>query len=202
MIGKSPDMKNNTMLDQLLHYDTELFLYLNNLGSPAWDGFWLTYTKKTLWIPFYALLLFLIYREWGKKPILVTVALVALMIVFTDQITNLFKYGFERLRPCHVEALMGKMRVVREGCGGWYGFFSGHASNSMAAAIFAGLMLRKTSKYIIYGLVIWAMAMGYSRIYIGVHYPLDVVCGMLFGGFVGLLFYKLNLYVINMKTTS
>ena len=189
------------MLDQLLQYDTELFLYLNNLGTPSWDGFWLFYTNKLVWIPFYAILLYLMYRKWGNKPILVTIAVVALMIVFTDQITNLFKHGLERLRPCHVEALMDKMRIVRVGCGGLYGFFSGHASNSMAVAIFVGLMLRKTSRYFIYGLILWSIVMGYSRIYVGVHYPLDVLCGFIFGGLTGFLFYKLNIYIINMKTT-
>ncbi len=189
------------MLDQLLQYDTELFLYLNNLGSPSWDGFWLAYTTKLYWVPFYALLLFLIYRQWGRKPILITIVVIGLMILCTDQITNLFKHGFERLRPCHVEDLINKMRIVREGCGGRFGFFSGHASNSMAVAIFAGLMLREKSKYLIYVLVLWAMAMGYSRIYVGVHYPLDVLCGLLFGFFSGLLFYRLNLYFINLKTT-
>jgi len=190
------------MLDQLLQYDTELFLYLNNLGSPNWDGFWLAYTTKINWAPFYAFLLYLIYREWGKKSILLIIAVIALMIVFTDQITNLFKHGFERLRPCHVEGLIDHMRIVRKGCGGQFGFFSGHASNSMAVAIFAGLMLKKRSKYWIYFLIVWAIVMGYSRIYVGVHYPLDVLCGFIFGAISGLIFYKLSLYFINLKTTS
>jgi undecaprenyl-diphosphatase len=190
------------MLEQLLQYDTELFLYLNNLGNSSWDWFWLTYTTKGYWTPFYALLLYLMYREWGKKPIVITLAVVALMILFTDQITNIFKYGFERPRPCHVESLINKMRIVREGCGGPYGFFSGHASNGMAVAIFVGLMLKDKFKYAIYLLVIWAMVMGYSRIYVGVHYPLDVLCGMLFGCFSGFLFYKLNMYVIKRKINA
>lgn len=187
------------MLEQLLQYDTDLFLYLNNLGTPPWDEFWLVYTTKTNWIPFYALLLYLMFKQWGKKPILITVIVVTLMILFTDQITNLFKYGFERPRPCHVEAMMHKMRIVREGCGGAFGFFSGHASNAMAVAIFVGFMLIKRYKYLIYLLIVWAMVMGYSRIYVGVHYPLDVFCGFLFGAFSGYLFYRFNIYLINKK---
>jgi len=190
------------MVEQLLQYDTELFLYLNNLGNSSWDWFWLTYTTKINWVPFYALLLYLMYKHWGKKPILITIVVVALMILFTDQITNIFKYGFERPRPCHVEVLMDKMRIVREGCGGPYGFFSGHASNAMAVAIFVGLMLKDKFKYAIYLLVIWAMVMGYSRIYVGVHYPLDVLCGLIFGCFSGFLFYKLNMYLINRKINA
>ncbi len=185
------------MLDQLLQFDSELFLFLNNLGSTSWDGFWMAYTTKIYWAPLYTILLYLMYKQWGNKAFLITVAVIALMILFTDQITNLFKYGFERPRPCHVDTLISKMRIVREGCGGRFGFFSGHASNSMAVAIFAGLMLKDRFKYLIYLLVIWAIVMAYSRIYVGVHYPLDVFCGMLFGGFSGFLFYKLNHYFIN-----
>lgn len=188
------------MLEQLLQYDTELFLYLNNLGNTNWDVFWLAYTTKGYWTPFYALLLYLMFKQWGKKPILITIVVVTLMILFTDQITNLFKYGFERPRPCYAEALIHQMRIVKEGCGGPYGFFSGHASNAMAVAIFVGLMLIKRFKYLIYLLIIWALVMGYSRIYVGVHYPLDVLCGFLFGTLSGYMFYRLNIYLINKKT--
>lgn len=187
------------MLDQLLQYDTELFLYLNNLGNSSWDGFWMAYTTKFYWAPFYAILLLLMYKQWGKRSFLIIVAIVALMILFTDQITNLFKYGFERPRPCHVEALINKMRIVREGCGGRFGFFSGHSSNAMAVAIFAGLLLKDKFKYLIYVLVVWALVMGYSRIYVGVHYPLDVLCGWIFGSLSGLMFYKLNMYILQKK---
>lgn len=185
------------MLDQLLQYDTEVFLYLNNLGTTSWDNFWLAYTTKLYWAPLYLLLLFFMFKQWDKKSFLITVVLIALMILFTDQITNLFKYGFERLRPCHVDALINKMRIVRVGCGGRYGFFSGHASNSMAVAIFAGLLLKKKYKYLIYILILWAAIMGYSRIYVGVHYPLDVICGMIFGALSGYMFYRLNVYFMN-----
>jgi undecaprenyl-diphosphatase len=183
------------MLDQILHYDTELFLFLNNLGSEQWDGFWMFYTHKFNWIPFYALLLFLLYKHLGKQKMLVLILMVIALITFTDQITNLFKYGFERPRPCHEQDLQGIMRIVKEGCGGRFGFFSGHASNSMAIAVFVGLLLREKYKNLIFFLLVWAAAMAYSRIYIGVHYPLDVVCGMTFGALSGYGFYRLTLFL-------
>ncbi|MEO6348670.1 MAG: phosphatase PAP2 family protein [Aquaticitalea sp.] len=184
------------MIDQILQYDTDLFIYLNSLGSTTWDPFWLAYTSKFIWIPFYALLLYLIFRVIGKKPMLITIVVIALMILVTDQITNLFKHNLHRLRPCHLAQLIEKMRLVRSGCGGQYGFFSGHASNTMAAAVFIGLTLKNRFKYILYFLIVWAFLMAYSRVYVGVHYPLDITIGMLFGALSGGAFYKLNLFLI------
>jgi undecaprenyl-diphosphatase len=183
------------MLEQLLQLDKELFLYLNNLGSPTWDAFWMFYTTKFYWIPFYAVLLFLIFRQHTPRMFLITLVVIALMVTFTDQITNVFKHGFERLRPCHQDGVKDIMRIVKEGCGGQFGYFSGHASNSMAVAVFAGLMLRHKYKYLIFIMLFWSALMGFSRIYIGVHYPLDVLSGFVFGAFSGFMFYKLSQYL-------
>lgn len=185
------------MIDQILQLDTDVFIFLNSLGTKSWDPFWLAYTSKFNWIPLYVLLLYLISRQMRLKAVLITLLVVALMILVTDQVTNLFKNGLHRLRPCHLAELVDSMRLVKSHCGGQYGFFSGHASNTMAAAIFIGLTLKKQFKYLIYVLVFWAFLMGYSRIYIGVHYPLDVLLGMLFGLLTGILFYKLNVYAIH-----
>ncbi|CAM3442410.1 phosphatase PAP2 family protein [Aequorivita lipolytica] len=179
------------MLDQLLNYDTELFLFLNNLGNTSWDGFWRFVTEKWSSIPIYAILLYLIYKNYGWKGTLVIMVCVALMITATDQIANLFKHGLERPRPCQVEALKATMRYVADGCGK-YGYFSGHAASSMAAAVFLGLSLQKWYKYLPFLLLAWAVVTAYSRIYLGVHYPLDVVSGMAFGGLTGWLFYLLQ----------
>ena len=127
---------------------------------------------------------------------LITIVVVALMITVTDQVTNLFKHGFQRMRPCHLAEIIDGMRLVKSHCGGQYGFFSGHASNTMAAAIFIGLTLKNRFKYLLYILIVWAFLMAYSRVYIGVHYPLDIVLGMTFGVITGYTFYRLNLYVI------
>lgn len=182
------------MLDQLLQYDKELFLFLNNLGIPTWDNFWLVVTNKLTFIPMYAVLLYLIYRKLGVKTLLLLVVVIALMITFTDQITNLFKYGFERPRPCREEELQGIMRYIAPRCGR-YGFFSGHSSNTMAVAVFAGLLLKPYYKKLIFILLFWSVVVAYSRIYVGVHYPLDIICGMIFGAFSGFIFYKLQKYL-------
>ena len=186
------------MLDQLVQLDTELFLYLNNLGTTTWDAFWMFYTTKFYWIPLYAALLFLIFKMPNPKIFILTVIIIALMVLFTDQVTNLFKKVLVmRLRPCHEPSLEGLVRLVKPYCGGQFGYFSGHASNSMAVAVFSGLILRYRFKYLIFIMLFWSALMGYSRIYIGVHYPLDVVSGMIFGAFSGFLFYKLEKYLQN-----
>jgi undecaprenyl-diphosphatase len=182
------------MLDQLLQYDKELFLFLNNLGMPAWDNFWLVVTNKLTFIPLYALLLYLVYKRFGLKVLLLIVIMVAVMITFTDQITNLFKYIIaKRPRPCREEEMQGIMRFVATRCGR-YGFFSGHSANSMAAAVFAGLLLKPYYNKLIFILLFWSALVAYSRIYVGVHYPLDIICGMAFGALSGFGFYKLQLF--------
>jgi len=176
------------MLDQLLEFDRSLFLYLNNLGSPSWDGFWMVVTNKLTFVPLYLVLIYLMAKRLTVKAVVILVLTIAGMILFTDQITNLFKFTFERFRPCAQE---GVLEYIRQGeCWG-YGFFSGHSSNSMATAIFTGLMLRPVYKKVIYYLIVWSILVAYSRIYLGLHYPLDIVCGLTFGVFSGYLFYSI-----------
>ena len=176
------------MLDAILELDRDLLLYLNHLGQDRWDAFWFAMTNKINSIPLYATILFLMGHGLGKKGVLFLVVVIVSMVTFTDQITNLFKDGFERLRPC---AQQGVVELLRLGeCSG-FGFFSGHSSNSMAAAIFTILMLRSRFKNYVFLMIPWSLMMGYSRIYIGKHYPLDVLCGWAFGALSGYLFYKI-----------
>lgn len=188
------------MIEQLLEYDTELFIFLNNLGSETWDGLWLIITYKFASIPLYALLLFLLYKNYGLKSLLIFVVVIALMITFTDQITNVFKRTFMRPRPCGVDEIADQIRFIAVRCGK-YGFFSGHSSNSMAAAVFTGLLLKPYYKNLIFILLFWSATVAYSRIYVGVHYPVDIFCGMAFGAFSGFLFYKLSKYLLKRFVT-
>jgi len=179
------------MIEELLKYDTHLFLFLNNLGNTTWDTFWLIVTEKWSSIPLYALLLYLLLKHFGWKATLIVAIGAALMITVTDQVASLFKHGIQRPRPCQVESLRESIRYVADGCGR-YGYFSAHAASSMAAAVYLGLIFRKSYYYLPFLLLIWAVLTGYSRIYLGVHYPLDVISGMAFGGIVGWLFYFLQ----------
>lgn len=185
------------MLEQLLEYDTQLFVFLNGLGNETWDGFWLLVTNEFTFGPLYAILLFLIYKKYGWKTLLIMILVIAAMITFTDQMTNVVKRSVLRFRPCACDEIMDTIRYIAERCSTNRSFFSGHAANSMAAAVFGGLVLRSYYKNLIFLLLFWAFMVAYSRIYVGVHFPLDIFCGMIFGALSGFAFYKLNTYLIN-----
>ncbi|QXP52092.1 phosphatase PAP2 family protein [Cellulophaga sp. HaHa_2_1] len=182
------------MLEELLQYDKNLFLFLNHLGTTNWDAFWLFITNKLSSIPLYLVLAFLFYKSYGLKKTLILLVVVALMITATDQVANLFKYGFKRLRPCHDEEIGHLVRLVKKSCGGQYGYFSAHASNSFAIALFLGQLLKEKFKFIGYLLLFWAFLVAYSRIYIGVHFPLDVLTGGVIGFIFSWLFIKLYIF--------
>ncbi|MGB3775825.1 MAG: phosphatase PAP2 family protein [Leeuwenhoekiella sp.] len=183
-------------MDTLQHLDTEIFIYLNNLGNATWDGLWLGITNKWYSIPLYAVLLWLVYRQFGLKRTGVILLLVALLITSTDQLANVFKHGFERPRPCKVENLQDQARFIAVRCGS-YGYFSAHAASSMGLAIFLGLILRVNLRFVFPMLLLWAFIIGYSRIYVGVHYPGDVLTGMIIGGILGYIFYLVYGYIIS-----
>jgi undecaprenyl-diphosphatase len=182
------------MLESLIEFDKEAFLYLNGLGTEAWDSFWLFMTDKLNAIPLYLLLLVLTFRVYGLKKTLLVLVFVALLITATDQLTNFFKYGVGRFRPCHDITLSETMRLVKNSCGGKYGYFSAHAANSFAVAVFFSVLLRNKFRWMLPLLLLWALIVAYSRIYIGVHFPLDVLTGMAIGMLFGWLFAKLNLF--------
>ncbi len=182
-------------MDTIIKYDEELFLFLNGLGTENWDGFWLIVTDKLSSIPLYVLLLFLIFKKFGLKGTLITILCAAVMITCVDQLANLFKYGIMRPRPCKVEAFQDTMRFIAVRCGR-YGYFSAHAANSMATAVFVGLLLRSNYQYVLFILLFWAALVGYSRIYLGVHYPGDVLTGWSVGALIGFGFYRLQGYLV------
>lgn len=185
------------MLEELIKYDKELFLLLNNLGNTSWDGFWLFITKMFSSAPLYPLLLFLFYRSFGAKKTLMLFIAGILMIVVTNGLADFFKYGLQRLRPCYDTDVMQLARLVKGSCGGKYSYFSAHAANTMAVAIFFSIALREQYKYITILLIIWAVFVAYSRIYIGVHFPLDVLTGMGIGLLFGWLFSKLYIFTLS-----
>ena len=180
------------MLSELLHKDIELLLFLNGLGTTNWDGFWLFITNKFSAIPIYIFILYFLFKKFGLKSTLIILLFTIILIAISDQTSNLFKFGFKRLRPCYEDSLKDLVRLVKTSCGGKYSFFSAHASNSAAVAIFFGSLLKPYLKSLKILLLIWAILVAYSRVYIGVHFPSDVIFGMFFGFGLGYLFYILT----------
>jgi undecaprenyl-diphosphatase len=189
------------MIEDILNLDTELFIYLNSLGFPLFDNFWIFLSNKEANVLFYSTLLFLYFYKRSLKfkfsELFYLLILIAFMITITDQTANLFKDSFQRLRPCYNEMIKDSLRLVKESCGGKYGFFSAHASNSFTLAVFFGLLYKKKFKYLIYFSLLYASLISYSRIYLGVHFPLDILFGAAFGLIIGILtfnFYDKKLY--------
>lgn len=177
-------------MEQLLAWDTTLFLWLNGQGTSTFDPFWLMMSAKGTNVVVYLVFVFFYGRKYGWKSGLYLFILAAALVGLTDQITNLFKNGFMRLRPCHEESLADSMRLVKSSCGGLYSFFSGHSSNSFALATLFSLFF-KQHKNIMPILYVFAGLIAYSRVYLGVHYPIDISCGAMAGTFIGALVYSL-----------
>lgn len=183
-------------LDQL---DKSLFLFLNGINSPFWDVVMFNISKKFIWIPFYALFLALLIKEYKWKSLLLLV-MVALTITLSDQSSvHLFKNVFERLRPCHQPELMGLVHTVNGKCGGQFGFVSSHAANSFALAGFFFMLLRTKLPFISWFLVAWAAIVAYSRVYLGVHFPGDILVGAILGFGLGLAMGKMAQALLMLK---
>jgi len=176
------------IIDQLIQLDTKLFLFLNGLGTETWDGFWNIVTYRFTWVPVYLLMLYLVYRLSGWKGLIYYIVAISLLILVVDQTTYYwFKAVFQRPRPSHNADIADLIRITGKPGGRW-GFISAHASNTFAIAVFLGYQLKKVFKYSAILLTLWAVFISYSRIYVGVHYPADLICGAIWGTSVAYAF--------------
>lgn len=175
------------MLEKLSALDTRLFLFLNSKHNGFFDPVMYWFSNKLFWFPFYGLLIYLLIRWYRKKSILI-LAGVAMLITLSDQLaSHLIKNLVRRPRPSHAPALEGLVHLSKAGPGGMYGFVSSHAANSFALAVFLWLVLDHRHRWLKYIVVCWAFLVSYSRIYVGVHYPGDILCGGLLGAMLGYL---------------
>ena len=190
------------MLDRIKQIDTELLIFLNNLGNKSWDPLWVSITDKFTFLPLFILIIFFLFKKNGTKGLLVILLFISVLILFTDQFTNLVKDFTQRLRPCRLDELHGLLRDIDIRCGK-YGFFSAHAANSISVTIFIiNCIDESVKKFLKPVLILWVMIFSYSRIYLGVHYPLDTIFGLSFGIFSGFLFKYIYNYFISVKVFS
>lgn len=180
------------MLDRLVNWDKQALVFFNGFHADWLDPVIYYLTMTEFWIPLYVFLLFLIFRDHKKQGWLVVVG-IALCILLTDRITaGLMKPYFERLRPSHDPSLEGMLHHVKNYRGGLYGFASSHAANTVGIALFVFLLMRNHYR-LIWLMFVWAGLMCYTRIYLGVHFPGDILVGAIVGllsGYAAFRFYK------------
>jgi undecaprenyl-diphosphatase len=179
----------------LEHLDQQLFLFLNSLNSPFWDQVMYALSGKVIWAPLYLAILIFLGIKYQRK-FLIILLFIILAVTLADQFSvQFFKNTFQRLRPCHEPSLEGLVHLVRGECGGQFGFVSSHATNSFNVALLSLLFIKR--RWYTISIILWAAIVGYTRIYLGVHYPGDVICGSLLGALIGWSVYKLYILTDN-----
>lgn len=173
--------------------DKAATLAINSLNCPASDFLWQVFSNRLAWVPFYIGCAVIFFKRLGWRKALVLLAACALTILACDQLGNLFKHGFERLRPCWDPYMSAQPSFhLLEGKGSQFGFFSAHAANALGFAVCAGSFFKwqKVEGYRLLSriLIVWAALVGLSRIFVGKHFLGDVVVGFAFGILIGSLF--------------
>ena len=179
------------MLDKLELLDRELFLAINGWHAPMFDN--IMYYVSQIWVfaPVFVYWLYMVFNRYGLKKLLILLGFLGLLVLLTDQTSNITKHTIKRYRPTHNLEIQSKVHIVNEYKGGLYGFFSGHSTNTFGVAMLLFLIFRKESlvfRLLFFG---WAALTAYSRIYLGVHYPSDIFVGFVVGIFWGYVVYRL-----------
>lgn len=176
-------------------WDETGYIWVNQQAViPALDELFVAMRTPKTWIPLYFVLSALIYFKLGLRQFLVILFFSGVLIFFTDYtVAGVLKSWVERLRPCHIPELHARLLVE---CGSGYSFISAHACNHMGIALFYGLLLHKYIPWSLATLIVWASCISYAQIYVGVHYPSDVLVGCVFGAIIGAGVWKLYSFTI------
>lgn len=176
------------MLDTIIHTDKQILVFLNNLGTNQWDSFWLAITNQFNWAPLLFFIIFLVIKSFGWKKGGFVILFMILLVAFSDQFVNLIKNSVGRLRPNNDPEIKHLLRTLINPQG--YSFISGHATTSTFFTVFTILIFRNTHKYI-YCMLLFPAVFAYSRLYLGVHFPMDIFLGILTGFILAKLYFLL-----------
>lgn len=182
------------MLEKELAFERDAFFFLNGSDSSYLDSFMWLYSGKVVWLPLAVFIMtVLIYKKNWREYLLIFLS-IALVITLCDQFaSNVCKPFFSRLRPTHHPDFMDQVKIVFDYRGGKYGFISSHAANAFGFATFMSLLFRY--KFFTCSIFTWSILTAYTRIYLGVHFISDIICGMLTGLFLGYLVYIVYRYI-------
>ena len=186
-------------MESLSNIDTDLFLFLNGLHASWLDKVMIAVTQMWIWAPLYLLLIYWTVKQYGKRCWWVFLA-VGVVVLCSDQLSaHVCKPLFQRLRPCYNSDLQDLIYLPKGMAGGRFGFVSSHAANTFAVAAFLTPVLRNYRPWLGIVLYLWAFISSYSRIYLGFHYPGDIICGAILGILVGLILWKVFQLVVVRK---
>lgn len=181
-------------LQGLIDVDKYLLLALNGSDSLFWDGCMSVYTTTLVWVPLIVMLLYVLFRNNNLRTFFILLAMFVLVFMITNTLTSgVFKPMVERLRPSYDHELMYIVDIVNDYRSYSYSFMSGHAANSFGIATLAMLIIRNTTFSL--SVIVWALINCYSRIYLGVHYPGDIMAGIALGIISGVLVYKFYVFL-------
>ncbi len=188
------------IITKIIEFDKQLLLLLNSFNNGYLDTFMFTFSKVAVWIPFYMSVVYILFKSQGKKAIWMLLLLI-IGVVLADQISGFMKNGFQRFRPSHDPTIQNFVHIVNNSRAGLYGFVSSHAANTVGFAVLSSLFIRRQT-YTIAALS-WALITSYSRIYLGLHFPLDILGGALTGTFIALFLYFIyKKYILKADNSS
>ncbi|MCX6225706.1 MAG: phosphatase PAP2 family protein [Bacteroidia bacterium] len=175
------------MIEKLISLDKKIFLALNHFAAPGLDPVMRFLSGPVPWLIFLIAFLIILWKkpwlQYRKRYLIMLGSMILAYVISEQSSVHLFKEVFLRLRPCHEPSLAGQVRLVANHCGGQFGFVSTHAANSFNLALLSALLIHR--RWFTISVFAWAVVVSYSRIYLGVHYPGDILGGMVLGLLIG-----------------
>lgn len=178
-------------METIIQSDKDLLIFLNNLGNEFWDPFWLFITNQFNWTPFFLIIFYLIVKSYGWKNGGIIIFSFVILVTFSDQFTNLIKNSVERLRPNNDPDVLKYLRasIFEYKNPQSFSFMSGHATTSTFFTVYLYLLLKRKIGNYLYLIFLFPLIFSYSRLYLGVHYPIDIISGNIIGTSLGILYF-------------